>query len=135
MSPNGFNYDVEVGKYAERHYIKTFEKKYKGAWTITFSAIFDLTKRIDALIAETDRADEIILFEEHALVKLDFAVAGTRMSPKASGDRVIIYVNKDTRLCIILLVYSKNEIGPPNETQKWQAEIKSNYPDIWEIFK
>jgi ribosome biogenesis GTPase A len=43
-------------------------------------------------------------------------------------------VDEDTRVVKILLVYSKNEISPPNETQKWKAVIKSEYGEIANIF-
>ena len=45
MSTN-VNYTVEVEKYAERHFIASFKKKYKGAWDITWKALEDEFKRI-----------------------------------------------------------------------------------------
>jgi hypothetical protein len=80
------------------------------------------------------RADLISAIGHLKLVKLDFAVEGTRMSPKASGNRCILFVDEDTRLVKILLVYSKNEISPPNETQKWKNIIKDEYGEIAAIF-
>ena len=47
----------------------------------------------------------------------------------------ILYVNNTTRLVRVLLVYSKNEISEPNETQKWKSIIKNEYNDVAEIFK
>ena len=81
-----------------------------------------------------NRADLISTFGCYKLVKLDFAVEGTRISPKASGNRCILIVDEDTRAVKILLVYSKNEISPPNETQKWKAIIKGEYLEISNIF-
>ena len=52
----------------------------------------------------------------YKLIKLDFAVEGTRISPKASSNRCILFVDEDMRVVKILLVYSKNDISPPNET-------------------
>ena len=81
-----------------------------------------------------NRADLIASMDEYKLVKLDFAVDGTKVSPKASGNRCILLVNEDLRLVKILLVYSKNEISLPNETQKWKALNKSEYKEFGEVF-
>jgi len=83
---------------------------------------------------ELSRADLIASVDQYKLVKLDFAVAGTRISPKASGNRCIILINEDTRHVDILLAYSKNDIGPPNETQKWKIVVNDNYEDAASIF-
>jgi hypothetical protein len=80
------NYNVEFDEFCERHYIKPFAKKYKTAWPDTQQAIEDVCKRIDAML-EYKRADLIAKNGQHKLVKLDFAVAGTRVSPKSSGNR------------------------------------------------
>ena len=53
---------------------------------------------------------------------------------QTSGDRAIVYVDDSRRECQVLLVYSKNDISSPNETQKWQAMIRENYSDIWSTF-
>lgn len=80
------------------------------------------------------RADIICSAGAAKLVKLDFAVAGTRISPKASGNRCILYIDEEQRRVEILIAYSKNEIGPPNETMKWKQLVKEQYKDISEIF-
>lgn len=33
------NYSVRIERFAERHFIKSFEKKYKSHWGITLRAI------------------------------------------------------------------------------------------------
>lgn len=80
------------------------------------------------------RADLIASVGYSKLVKLDFAIAGTRVSPKASGNRCILYINEETRHVEVLIAYSKNEIGPPNETTKWKQLLKAQYNDIAQIF-
>ena len=131
--PVSQNYSATWATYAERHYAKVFSKRYKNAWQTTRDDITDVCRRIDSVLAYK-RADLIYDTGLHKIVKLDFAVAGTRISPKAAGNRCILYVNEETRHVEVLLAYSKNEIGPPNETAKWKAVIKSEYTHISDTF-
>jgi hypothetical protein len=128
------NYDVKFEPFTKRHYIKSFQKKYKGKWLLTELAIHAVCERIDNML-KYNRADLIAEINEFQLVKLDFAVEGTHMSPKASGNRCILFVDNAIRLVRILLVYSKDEISEPNETQKWKTIIKKEYKDIAKIFE
>lgn len=127
------NYSVEFDAHCERYYIKSFEKKYKGAWLKTEDDIVEVCRRIDSML-EYKRADLIASIDQHKLVKLDFAVEGTRVSPKKSGNRCILFINEELRSVKILLVYSKNDISEPNETAKWKTDIKRNFSDIGTIF-
>jgi hypothetical protein len=127
------NYNVEFEEFCDRHYIKSFAKKYKTAWPGTQQAIEEVCKRIDAVL-EYKRADLIATSGQFKLVKLDFAVEGTRISPKSSGNRCILVVDEDIRSARILLVYSKNDISEPNETAKWKAVIKNQFPAIGRLF-
>ena len=81
------------------------------------------------------RADLISSVGSYKLVKLDFAVVGTQMSPKSSGNRCILFVAEDMRAVKILLVYSKNDITSSNETQWWKSIVKNEYEEIGEIFE
>jgi len=128
-----FNYRVEFEPFTERHYIKKFQKAYKDKWFDTERTIIAVCERIDNMLLYS-RADLISIFDCYKLVKLDFAVEGTHISPKASGNRCILFVDEDTRAVKILLVYSKNEISSPNETQKWINIIKDEYKDIAALF-
>jgi len=127
------NYSCSWREFAERHYAKVFSKKYKSAWLTTRDDLIAVCMRIDRML-ELSKADLIASVDQYKLVKLDFAVAGTRISPKASGNRCIILINEDTRHVDILLAYSKNDIGPPNETQKWKIIVNDNYGDVAGIF-
>jgi hypothetical protein len=128
-----FNYRVKFEPFTEKHYIKKFKKDYKDNWLFTERTIIAVCERIDNML-QYNRADLISTSACYKLVKLDFAVEGTRMSPKASGNRCILFVDEDTRLVKVLLVYSKNDISSPNETQKWKALIKDEYEEIAELF-
>ena len=129
-----FNYRVEIGDYAEKHYIKKFQKKYKEQWIATERTIIKICERIDNMLLY-DRADLISRSGGYKLVKLDFSVEGTRLSPKTSGNRCVLFINEATRLVKILLVYSKDDISPPNETQKWKNVIRSEFKEVAEIFR
>ncbi len=127
------NYSCSWREFAERHYAKVFAKKYKSGWITTRNDIDEVCLRIDRML-EFARADLIATSGVHKLVKLDFAVSGTRISPKTSGNRCILLINEEMRHVDILLAYSKNDIGPPNETTKWKQMVKSNYEDVAQIF-
>jgi len=127
------NFDVEYEEFTKRHYIKKFRKAYKEKWPPTELAINDTCARIDNMLLYS-RADLIATSGVYQLVKLDFAVEGTQISPKASGNRCILVVDNSARIVRVLLVYSKNEISEPNETQKWKSIIKENYEDVSRVF-
>ena len=125
------NFDVIFEGFAERHFIKHFRRKYKKAWDVTKNAIIAEFKRIDNILGCNDYTETIKSKDCFRLIKLYFKIAGTNESKRGSGNRVIGIVNIKARICKILLVYSKNNICSPNETQKWQLIIKTNYPEIW----
>ncbi len=127
------NYGVEFDDFTGRHYVKSFEKRYKSAWDKTKNDIVEMCKRIDNML-QLKRADLINQNGSHKLVKLDFAVEGTKISPKTSGNRCILHINEELRIVRILLVYSKNEISEPHETVKWKTAIKDHFTDIRNIF-
>ena len=128
-----FNFRVSFEPFTERHYVKKFQKEYRDKWLATERTIIAVCERIDNML-RYNRADLISTSDCFKLVKLDFAVEGTHVSPKSSGNRCILFVDEDTRAVKILLVYSKNEISPPNETQKWKTIIKDEYEDIARLF-
>lgn len=126
-------YRVIFSEFSNRHYIKQFEKKHRNHWAVTRRAIVAQLERID-LVIQSSKADLIKKSETHWLIKLDFAVAGRDTSPKASGNRLIAHVDNETKTVTVLLVYSKNDISVPNETQKWQTVTKQQFPDIWMLY-
>jgi len=127
------NYSVEFEPYTNRHFIKKFRKKHAEKWPPTELAINDACARIDNML-QYSRADVISVSGHNQLVKLDFAIYGTQTSPKTSGNRCILFVDNNARLVRILLVYSKDDISEPNETQKWKSIVKNAYNEIAGIF-
>lgn len=133
MSTN--EYSIFVEKFAERHFIKSFVKKYKDKkWDITLSAIKSILERYDNIAPHhhslDSKLDVICPCGQYMMIKLDFAVAGTQMSPKSSGNRVIAAVDSTNKIIKILLVYSKNDICQPNETAKWKNIVADNYEEF-----
>jgi hypothetical protein len=123
------NYAVVIEKFAERHYISKFSKKYKGAWGVTWNAIQEEFKRIDTLIGETNIAETITDQGDFRICKTEFRVHGTQESRHASGNRCIISVNKNTGVVCVLLVYGKTDLENGNETAQWKNLVKENYPE------
>jgi len=126
------SYAIFVEAYAERHYIKNFAKKYKGAWDVTWRAVLEELKRLDSLL-NTSIAEKITENDSICICKTEFRVAGTKESHKSSGNRCIIAVQKSTNTIHVLLVYHKNDIGGGNETAVWKNIISENYPEYQEI--
>lgn len=127
------NYSVIVKSFAEQHYLKNFKKKYKGLWEVTWRAIIEELKRMDSLFS-TSIAETIIDKDNIKIVKVECRIAGTNKSRKASGNRCIVAVHKQTNTICVLLVYHKNDLGNSNETIKWKNIIKLNYPEYKHLF-
>ncbi|MBU0660715.1 hypothetical protein KKG22_00880 [Patescibacteria group bacterium] len=122
------NYFVSFEPFARRHYIKSFEKKYRGAWDVTLRAITRQYERIDMLL-KTDLADVIVDNTDIQIIKTMFSVVKTKVSPKSSGNRCILVVDNEGKKVAVLLVYHKNHLGSGNETVNWKKLIKENYPE------
>ncbi|MBI3255671.1 MAG: hypothetical protein HYZ63_01750 [Candidatus Andersenbacteria bacterium] len=126
------NYAVQIESYAERHFIKSFRKKYKSHWDITLLAIIAELERIDALLL-TNRAEIIIGTDEVKIIKTKFKIARSNESATSSGNRCIVAWYPTKRRVSVLLVYGKTDIGDGNETAVWKRLIKDNYPELQDI--
>ncbi len=125
-------YVVEVEKYAERHYIAGFKKKYKGTWDITWRAVEEELKRIETLIGINNYVETIVGKDGVLICKTEFRVAGTNESKHGSGNRCIVAIHKNRKLVRVLLVYGKGDVGGSRETDWWKGEIRDNYRDYSE---
>ncbi len=122
------NYTVVIQPFAEHHYFKSFSRKYRGAWDITWRAVCEELRRFDSLLSTTI-AEVITCNGDIRIVKVEFRVAGTRESRKSSGNRCIVAIHGDTGVIKLLLIYHKTDLGDGNETAKWKQIIKDNYSD------
>ena len=128
------NYSVRVEKFAERHFIKGFEKKYRSHWDVTMRAITAELERIDMLLL-TDKAETICDADGVRIVKTKFRVAGTKESAKTSGNRCIVAWHAEQQFVAVLLVYGKTDLSGHNETAAWQSMVRENYPEYEHFFK
>lgn len=133
MSTNDV-YIVETEKYAERHFIASFKKKYKGAWGITWKALEEEFKRIETLIGVNNYVETIFDCKNFLICKTEFRVAGTQESRHSSGNRCIIAAHKETKKVRVLIVYGKGDIKGSHETAWWQGIVKENYSDYAHCF-
>lgn len=121
------SYGVLVEKFAERHYISKFKKKHKGAWEVTWSAMEEQFRRIEAFLGVSNMVEIIRDTGEIRICKTEFRIAGPGKSRHASGNRCIIAVHKATTTVHVLLVYSKGDMKGASETIAWKSLIKEQY--------
>jgi hypothetical protein len=126
------NFKVEFSSFAESHFCKDFSKKYKSkTWSITYQSITDILKRAFDL-QQTNLIDNIKFSrkEDSGIFKLDFRVAGTNISPKASGNKVVFSLCNNSGNINILLVYGKDHCTKKQSETRWILEnIKNNFPE------
>lgn len=120
---------VVIEKFAERHFIKLFEKKYgEKKWRITFQAIVEEMRRVEALIGKNSYIETICSNERVKILKVEFRVAGTEQSRHGSGNRCIVAWHEDMATVRVLLVYGKTDVRGGRETDWWKATVREHYP-------
>jgi hypothetical protein len=137
MSISSDGYRVIFEDYANRHYIKDFEKKYSGAWLTTRKALVSEFRNIDMLINSGRTNPPIHRTSDNTqwIVKSEFVIAGLKESKRSSGRRVIVYVNDTQRTVHILLVYHKDHADKKSgETAWWKRIIKEEYKELLKDF-
>lgn len=122
------NYDIVFKPFTERHYIRTFAKKYKRAWDITQRIITEEFRQIDLLFLK-NTAETITDNQNIKICKTEFKIAGTQESRHGSGNICIVAIQKDIAKVYVLLVYNKKDLGGGNETANWKNVIKENYQE------
>ncbi|MFM2414408.1 MAG: hypothetical protein RI911_101 [Candidatus Parcubacteria bacterium] len=120
------SYTVIFESYSERHFIKSFEKKYHSAWEITREALQREFQSFDILPLRSI-AECIHERDNVALYKTEFKVAGTKESRKTSGNRCIVAVHRIEKRVHVLLVYAKTDAKGARETDWWEAQIAAAY--------
>jgi len=120
------NYTVVFEPFTERHFVKTFAKKFKGAWDITSLIIKKEFEQIDLLFLR--RVAEIIVGSgDVKICKTEFKIAGTKESRHSSGNRCIVAIHTATNEVRVLLIYAKTDLGGDNETANWKRMVRDNY--------
>ncbi len=121
------SYTVLFEPFTERHFIKSFAKKYKGAWDLTLQTIKEEFKQIDFLFLK-NIAETIVDGKDIKICKTEFKIAGSKESRHGSGNRCVVAIHTVTNEVHVLLVYTKTDLGGHNETMEWQEIVKDNYP-------
>lgn len=127
------NYSVHIETFAERYFIKSFQKKYKTRWDFTLRAIIAELERIDTLLL-TDKAETISDVDDIKIIKTKFKIAKTKESANSSGNRCIVAWSENKHLVSVLLVYGKTHLSGNNETAEWKKIIKDNYSEYKHLF-
>lgn len=130
--PDEDDYRVVVGAFATRHFIKRFAKDYKGKrWDITYRSIEGSLRRIYEL-QSTQHVDELKRGSGCILFKLDFTVAQSGVSAKASGNRCVVFLDVTNHQQTILLVYGKTDLPKNQQETAWiNATVQNEYGDMW----
>jgi hypothetical protein len=105
---------VKFSDYAKRHYLKRFEKEYRGKqWDITAESILQDMMRIktnDSDLQKTQQLDELWQKGNYWIFKYDFRVAQTKEATKSSGNRCVAFLNNAANKIIILIIYGKDDL-------------------------
>ncbi len=126
-------YEIIFEDFTKRHFIRTFEKKYKGAWDNTLKGIVDEFTFFDLLFLKnsaeyiTDRNVDIVI------CKTEFKIAGTEESRHGSGNRCIVAMHKSEKKIRVLLVYYKTDLGNGSEMGNWVKLVKEHYKEYSKI--
>ena len=127
-----WRYSVVVSQYAKKHFIKSFQKKYK-TWVDTYQEIQHMLSHIDRFLLST-KAEKIHISKGWYIVKCEFKIVWSHESAKSSWNRIIVYVDEEILEVQILLIYCKNDVAWWNETQWWQQVIKINHTEVYKYF-
>lgn len=131
MKPQYTNkkHTVIFDDHVAKNYEKDFKKKYKGLWEETKKSIKETLERIPNLYGLETLTPICKSNKETYLLKFDFKIAKSKISPKSSGNRCILDVC--TRSCCvkIILIYCKHHIDKPKgqETLWWKEKIKNRF--------
>jgi len=130
--PDNDDYRVVIGEHASRHFIKRFAKDYKGKrWSVTLASIEQDLRRVHALQL-TQQVDELKRGSGCILFKYDFAVAQSGVSPKASGNRCVVFLDTEVHAQTILLLFGKSDLPKNHHETDWiYATIRKNYTELW----
>jgi hypothetical protein len=127
-------YQVIFQSFTERHYIKSFAKKYKNAWDKTLDSILTEFRAVDVLFTKSiAKIISVSADNEVKICKTEFKILGTNISRHASGYRCIIAMHRSSQTVHVLLVYSKGDTAGNNETTWWQNLLKDTYPEYKNI--
>jgi len=125
-------FTVKFSGYAKSHYLKRFEKDYKGRqWEVTTESVFQDMARIKTShsdLQRTQQVDELWHKGNYWIFKYDFRVALTKESTKSSGNRCVAFLDNALNRIEILLIYGKGDL-PKNMGE--QAFIEQTLYEVY----
>jgi hypothetical protein len=133
LLPDNEDYRVFFSPYAERYFMKQYAKEYKAKrWGVTLDSIFQDLKRVHSLQL-TQQVDELKRGKGCKLFKYDFAVAQSEVSPKASGNRCVVFLDENRHRLDVLMVFHHKYL-PKNvhETRYIHKVIQEQFKELWE---
>lgn len=130
---------VSYKDYARTHFLKDFEKKYKGKqWEKTETSYMEDLRRLRMPNNKTQQSmqvDQLRFKNDCWIFKYDFRIAGTNESTKSSGNRIVGFIDSRANKLEILLIYGKTDLpGNMGETAYINNIIKNFYPEIDKLF-
>lgn len=131
------DYRVVFEDYAEKHYIKDFDKKYKSQWKVTRLALVASLRHLDRLVENRRINSPIHMTQDRAqwILKHEFVVAGQKASRKTSGCRLIAHVDENQKKVSVLLLYHKSHVAKSaSETAWWEGVVKAEYKHLLKDF-
>ena len=130
---------VEFSTFSKKHFLKHFLKDYRGKrWKVTEDSIIEDLRRIKVRnynLQNTQQVDELWHKNDYWIFKYDFAIAGTKKSPKNSGNRCVVYLDENNNFAEILVIYRKDDLPKNSGEQQWikqtiQASFKDYYSKV-----
>ena len=107
-------FTVTFSDYAKRHFLKRFERNYRGKqWDFTLDSIYQELMRLkasDSDLQKTQQVDELWQKDNYWIFKYDFRVAQTKASAKSSGNRCIAFLDNAANTIVITLIYGKGDL-------------------------
>jgi len=105
---------VKFDENAKRHYLKRFQKDYKGKqWEVTEDSIFQDLSRLKTGKSDlqmTQQVDELWYKDGYWIFKYDFRVAQIKESTKSSGNRCIVFLDNGNNKILILMIFGKGDL-------------------------
>ena len=130
---------VAFSEFAKRHFLKNFEKKYRGRqWEVTVESILEDIGRIKMQgnkLEMTQQVDELWYKDGRWIFKYDFAVAQTRKSAKSSGNRCVVFLDSNCNEAEILVIYHKDDLPKNMGEQAWiKSTLINTFSDKMLLF-
>jgi len=127
-------FTVKFSDYAKNHYLKRFEKDYKGRqWDITAESICQDMMRIKTTnsdLQKTQQVDELWHKGNYWIFKYDFRVAQTKESTKSSGNRCVAFLDNAANRIEILIIFGKGDLPKNIGEQAFIAQtLDENFRD------